>query len=49
MEEAMVRGQHKADARFPDPASGPHDTEAYRARFGAYLRSAGLDFSTEND
>ncbi len=23
MEEAMVRGQHKADARFPDPASGP--------------------------
>ncbi|MCB0071711.1 MAG: hypothetical protein KDE20_09650, partial [Caldilineaceae bacterium] len=23
MEEAMVRGQHKADARFPDPADGP--------------------------
>jgi NTP pyrophosphatase (non-canonical NTP hydrolase) len=49
MEEAMVRGQHKADARFPDPATGPHDTEAYRARYRAYLRSAGLDFATEND
>jgi NTP pyrophosphatase (non-canonical NTP hydrolase) len=45
MEEAMVRGQHKADARFPDPASGPSEIEAYRARYRAYLRGAGLDFS----
>lgn len=49
MEDAMARGQSKADARFPDPARGPHDTEAYRARFRAYLHSAGLDFSTESD
>ena len=45
----MVRGQDKADARFPDPTTGPQDTAAYRTRFRAYLRSAGLDFSTEND
>ena len=25
MEEAMARGQRKADARFPDPAAGPTD------------------------
>jgi NTP pyrophosphatase (non-canonical NTP hydrolase) len=45
MEEAMVRGQHKADMRFPDPARGAEDTEAYRARYRAYLAGAGLDFS----
>jgi NTP pyrophosphatase (non-canonical NTP hydrolase) len=49
MEEAMVRGQHKANARFPDPTSGLIDTEAYRTRFRTYLRSAGFDFSSEND
>ena len=42
MEEAMTRGQHKADARFPDPAAGPADTSAYRARFQAYLAQAGI-------
>jgi NTP pyrophosphatase (non-canonical NTP hydrolase) len=42
MEEAMRRGQHKADARFPDPAAGPADTVAYRARFRAYLAEAGV-------
>ena len=42
MEEAMQRGQQKADARFPDPASGPADQEAYRQRFHAYLAQAGL-------
>lgn len=49
MEEAMVRGQHKADARFPDPTSGPLEIEAYRARYRAYLRGAGLDFSSKDD
>lgn len=48
MEEAMMRGQQKADARFPDPASGPHDTAAYRARYRAYLARTGLDFFPED-
>jgi NTP pyrophosphatase (non-canonical NTP hydrolase) len=48
MEEAMVRGQHKADARFPDPASGPRDTEAYLTRYRAYLQATGLDFSSQD-
>lgn len=42
MEDAMRRGQQKADARFPDPATGPADRAAYWARFQAYLRRAGL-------
>ena len=42
MEEAMTRGQHKADARFPDPSAGPADTTAYRARFQSYLAQAGI-------
>ncbi|MBX3001982.1 MAG: hypothetical protein KF893_25885 [Caldilineaceae bacterium] len=33
MEEAMIRGQQKADARFPDPATGPADRDEYWARF----------------
>jgi hypothetical protein len=33
MEEALVRGQHKADARFPDPAAGYADLSAYQQRF----------------
>lgn len=42
MEDAMIRGQQKADARFPDPASGPPEREAYWARYKAYLARAGL-------
>ena len=42
MEDAMIRGQHKADARFPNPAAGPTDTAAYLARFRAYLAGAGI-------
>jgi NTP pyrophosphatase (non-canonical NTP hydrolase) len=43
MERALMRGQQKADARFPDPVTGRADTERYRARFQAYLKGAGLD------
>lgn len=42
MEEAMTRGQLKADARYPDPGAGPADTAAYRARFQDYLAQAGV-------
>ncbi|MCL4858211.1 MAG: hypothetical protein KJZ93_02345 [Caldilineaceae bacterium] len=42
MEEAMIRGQQKADARFPNPAAGPADQRAYWARFQRYLAEAGL-------
>jgi NTP pyrophosphatase (non-canonical NTP hydrolase) len=42
MEEAMQRGQRKADARFPDPAAGPADQSAYAARYRAYLRRTGF-------
>ncbi|NJS15213.1 MAG: hypothetical protein HC788_12130 [Sphingopyxis sp.] len=37
MEEAMTRGQQKADQRFPDPTTGPADQQAYWQRFRAYL------------
>ena len=43
METAMQRGQVKADARFPDPATGPADRAAYWQRFRGYLADAGLD------
>lgn len=43
MEEAMQRGQVKADQRFPDPASGAADQRAYRSRFRRALHDAGLD------
>ena len=43
MEEAMIRGQHKADARFPNPASGAPERDAYWARFRTYVANAGLD------
>lgn len=33
MEEAMIQGMAKADARFPDPTTGPTDREAYWSRF----------------
>lgn len=39
MEEAMMRGQRKADARFPNPADGPAERNAYWSRYQAYLRS----------
>ena len=42
MEAAMVRGQAKADARFPDPATGPAERAAYWARYQEYLRRHGL-------
>src|SRR5215204_3891981 len=37
MEEAMQRGQLKADQRFPNPADGPAEQEAYWQRFQKYL------------
>jgi NTP pyrophosphatase (non-canonical NTP hydrolase) len=42
MEEAMQRGQVKADQRFPNPADGPAEQQAYWQRFQAYLANAGL-------
>jgi dCTP diphosphatase len=42
MEQAMIRGQQKADARFPDPTTGPADQAAYWQRFQSYLSDAGL-------
>lgn len=33
MEEAMIRGQRKADERFPDPTTGPAERDAYWRRF----------------
>lgn len=45
MEEAMQRGQAKADARFPDPSVGPTDRDAYWARFRQYVEDASLDES----
>jgi len=39
MEQALVRGQQKADARFPDPATGRAEQVAYQARFDHYLRT----------
>ncbi|GIK72387.1 MAG: hypothetical protein BroJett021_13750 [Chloroflexota bacterium] len=41
MEDAMTRGQRKADARFPDPADGPAERDAYWTRYQNYLRSIG--------
>ena len=42
MEDAMRRGQEKADARFPDPATGPAARAAYWSRYQDYLRRSGL-------
>ncbi len=42
MEEAMQRGMAKADARFPNPETGPADTEAAWERFRAYGARSGL-------
>ena len=43
MEDAMHLGQQKADARFPDPAAGPADRQAYWQRYHNYLKTAGLE------
>ncbi len=43
MEEAMRRGQEKADQRFPDPSTGPAEREAYWRRFKQYLAESALD------
>ncbi|MCB0088083.1 MAG: MazG-like family protein [Caldilineaceae bacterium] len=42
MEEAMRRGQEKADARFPDPTTGPAERRAYWQRFEQFVEEAGL-------
>jgi NTP pyrophosphatase (non-canonical NTP hydrolase) len=42
MEDAMQRGQVKADQRFPNPAQGPADQVAYWQRFQQYLATAGF-------
>lgn len=43
MEEAMVRGQQKADQRFPNPADGPEQRRAYWQRFRHYVAAHALD------
>lgn len=42
MEEAMVRGQQKADARFPDPALGPQAQQEYWQHFRRYIDERGF-------
>ncbi len=42
MEDAMLRGQQKADARFPDLAASAADRAVYWERYQAYLQRAGL-------
>jgi NTP pyrophosphatase (non-canonical NTP hydrolase) len=37
MEEAMQKGMAKADARFPDPSTGPAERDAYWARFRRHI------------
>ena len=43
MESALIRGQAKADQRFPDPASGPAERDAYWQRFQDFVAAAQLD------
>lgn len=43
MEEAMTRGQQKADARFPDLVASAADRTLYWERYQAYLQRVGLD------
>ncbi|MEZ4735900.1 MAG: MazG-like family protein [Caldilineaceae bacterium] len=45
MEEAMTRGQQKADARFPDPADGPQIQQEYWQRFRRYVDEHDFDSS----
>jgi NTP pyrophosphatase (non-canonical NTP hydrolase) len=42
METAMMRGQAKADARFPDPAADVQERVDYWRRFQEYLDENGL-------
>lgn len=37
MEEAMTRGQHKADQRFPDASTGPAEQQRYWQRFRRHV------------
>lgn len=46
MEEAMIRGQQKADARFPDPSLGPQSQRDYWQRFLAYVKEQNLNQPT---
>jgi len=46
MEDALRQGQAKADARFPDPSTGPAAQMTYRARLDE--RVAALDLSVED-
>lgn len=48
MEEAMLKGQAKADARFPDPSTGPAEREAYWQRFQQYLADRDLSVTAVN-
>ena len=43
MESAMIRGQAKADQRYPNPEDGPPEQEAYWHRFREYLSASDLD------
>jgi NTP pyrophosphatase (non-canonical NTP hydrolase) len=45
MEDAMTRGQQKADARFPDASAGPAEQQAYWRRFQTYLENSGVSDS----
>lgn len=45
MEEALVRGQQKANARFPDPAVGPQSQQEYWQRFRTYVKERNLDLA----
>lgn len=47
MEEAMVRGQAKADQRFPDPTTGPQARDEYWQRFQDYIENADLDTASD--
>jgi NTP pyrophosphatase (non-canonical NTP hydrolase) len=47
MEDAMRRGQEKANARFPDPSSGPIEREEYWARFRRRVDE--IDSTTQSD
>lgn len=43
MENAMTLGQQKADARFPNPADGPAERDAYWQRFRDFIAQQKLD------
>jgi len=47
MEDALRQGQAKADARFPDPSTGPAAQRIYRERLGE--RVAALDRCGETE